>query len=569
MVQQQIEKLVRAAIKKEFGDFGVPEIVVERPVEKTYGDYSTNIALQIAKELKKNPLEIAKKVAGGIGQHSLFEKIEAASPGLINFYLSRDFFKDTVKEVLKHPKIFGRNNILKDKKVIVEYTDPNPFKVFHIGHLSNNSTGESISRIIEFQGGNVKRANYQGDVGLHVAKAIWGVMDIRKHRNSSFDFDSLKDFSAGYAYGSQAYESDGDIKKEIIEINRKIYDKSDKGINKLYEEGRKVSLKEFEKIYKKLGTKFDYYFFESKIATFGKRVVEDGLKKGIFEKGERGATIFKGEKLGLHTRVFINSEGLATYEAKELGLAKIKYDKFKYDVSIIVTGNEIIEYFKVVLGAMTEMFPELAKKTKHIWHGMLRLPEGKMSSRTGNVVTFEFLFEEVKKIVSGKIEARKFTEREKNEIAEKVAIGAIKYSILKQSIGSDIIYNIEKSISFEGDSGPYLQYSLVRALSVLEKAKVEKIKPLFKDLPDKITDLEKMLCRFPEIAAKAGQEYEPHLITTYLTELAREFNNYYANNKIVEKNDEFSPYKIAITKAFSIIMKNGLWLLGIPAPEKM
>ena len=218
---------------------------------------------------------------------------------------------------------------------------------------------------------------------------------------------------------------------------------------------------------------------------------------------------------------------------------------------------------------MTEMFPELAKKTKHIWHGMLRLPEGKMSSRTGNVVTFEFLFEEVKKIVSGKIEARKFTEREKNEIAEKVAIGAIKYSILKQSIGSDIIYNIEKSISFEGDSGPYLQYSLVRALSVLEKAKVEKIKPLFKDLPDKITDLEKMLCRFPEIAAKAGQEYEPHLITTYLTELAREFNNYYANNKIVEKNDEFSPYKIAITKAFSIIMKNGLWLLGIPAPEKM
>src|SRR4029077_18585404 len=193
---------------------------------------------------------------------------------------------------------------------------------------------------------------------MHIAKAVYG-----KLKNSLYGWPDA------YVFGAQKYEIDEAAKKEMVTVNKKIFERSDKAINKLYDEGKKWSLNYFEGIYKKLGTKFDYYFLESQVADFGKKTVEDGLKKGIFEVGEKGAIVFKGEKVGLHTRVFINSEGLPTYEAKELGLANIKYKKYPYDASVIITGNDINEYFKVLMAAMEQIFPELQKKTTHIGHG--------------------------------------------------------------------------------------------------------------------------------------------------------------------------------------------------------
>ena len=370
-------------------------------------------------------------------------------------------------------------------------------------------------------------------------------------------------------WGTKKYDEEEATKKQIIELNKKIFERSDKVVNKLYDQGKKWSLENFEVMYKRLGSHFDYLIFESEAVELAKRIVKDGLQKGIFEIGEKGAVVFKGEKFGLHTRVFINAEGLPTYEAKELALAKMKQKKYSYDMSVIVTANEINEYFKVLLAAMGEVFPDLAKKTKHIGHGMMRLAEGKMSSRTGKVVTAEFLIGEVEKMVKEKIEGRELSQKEKDEIIKKVAIGAIKYSILKQSIGSDIIYDFEKSLSFDGDSGPYLQYSYARARSVVRKALAEKIKPSLKNVPPDAGSLERLMQYFPAVIKKAGNECQPHIVALYLTELAREFNNYYAQHKMVDKADEFSPYKIAIAQAFSIIMKNGLWALGIEAPEKM
>jgi arginyl-tRNA synthetase len=215
------------------------------------------------------------------------------------------------------------------------------------------------------------------------------------------------------------------------------------------------------------------------------------------------------------------------------------------------------------------MYPDVAEKTKHLSHGMLRLPSGKMSSRTGNVITGESLLSAVEAMVHKKLEERELETSEKNKIAEIVAIGAIKYSILRQAIGSDIIYDFEKSISFEGDSGPYLQYSYVRAKSVLAKAASEKISAGLKQVPEEVSLLERLLSRFPEVVERAAHEYAPHYVSTYLIELAGAFNNYYAHNQIVNAEDATSPYKISLTEAFSAVMKNGLWLLGIQAPEKM
>ncbi len=560
MIKEEIKKIIENVINgldlKTHDRVNLGQVVlVEVPKEKTHGDYSTNVALSLAKKLGKNPMEVAREIAKELSSKALknigIETVEAVAPGFINFYLSKEFF---VGELKKIDKSFGKNAMLKNKKVIVEYTDPNILKDFHIGHLMSNSIGEAIGRILEFSGAKVKRACYQSDVGMGIAKAVYGKMK-----------NSLYPWQDSYVFGSKAYEENEQAKKEIVELNKKIFERTDKKVNALYDEGKKWSLRYFDGMYKKLGTKFDYFFLESEVADFGKKVVLGGLQKGIFEIGEKGAVIFKGEKFGLHTRVFVNSEGLPTYEAKELALAEIKYGKYKYDKSVIITGNDINEYFKVLLCVMKEVFPELESKTIHIGHGNMRLPEGKMSSRSGTAITAEFLIEKVKKLVLEKTKDRKLDA----SVDEQIAIGAIKYSILKQSISSDIVYDFEKSISFEGDSGPYLQYSYARAKSVLAKAKTEKVKASFKKVPVEISALEKTMCQFPEIVQKAGAEYEPHFVVLYLTELAREFNNYYAHNKIVDKVDEFSPYKVALTEAFSIIMKNGLWLLGIEALEKM
>ena len=545
-MKNKLEEEIKSVLKK----MGIenPRVNLDYPVHIEKGDYSTNVAMAYAKELHKKPMDLAEEIKTHLEASlpSGVVRVEVVAPGFINFFFDSDYFAKNISRPIE--------KILKGQKVVIEYTDPNPFKEFHIGHLMPNVIGESISRVIEANGAEVKRANYQGDVGLHVAKAVWAM-------KKGID---LKD---AYASGYKAYEEDVTAKQEIIDINKKIYDKSDKEINEIYENGRKKSLLYFEVLYKKFGTKFDFYFFESEVAEFGKETVEKNIGK-IFEKSD-GAIVFKGENYDkkLHTRVFITKEGLPTYEAKELGLSKIKYNKYPYNVSVIVTGNEINEYFKVLLKAMSLVFPDLASKTKHLSHGMMRLPEGKMSSRTGNIISAENLINQVKEKITS-------SHKIDNATAEVIAIGAIKFTILRQAIGGDIIFDFDKSISFEGDSGPYLQYSTVRANSLLKKAterergSTEASRP---NVPEnwQTTNLERLLERFPSVVARAGTEYAPHHIVTYLVDLAGEFNSFYASHKIIDPEDPTSPYRLALTDAFSQVMTTGLNLLGIRVPEKM
>lgn len=553
MIRDNLKEAIKTAVL-ELG-LEIEDVHLEHPADLANGDYSTNVAMVLGKKVGKNPKELAQEITDNIKELKEVEKIEVAGAGFINFHLSQEFFAGSIEEILKAGDKWGSNETLKGQETMVEYTDPNPFKEFHIGHLMSNAIGESISRLVEFSGAETKRANYQGDVGLHVAKAIFG-----KQKNPEMAFGTA------YAEGNSAYEEDEKAKEEIKEINKKVYNKSDEEINKLYDEGKKVSLEHFEEIYKKLDTKFDEYFFESETGPIGEKLVEENVGK-VFEESD-GAVIFKGEDVGLHTRVFINSEGLPTYEAKDLALAKVKADRYGYDKSIVITASEQKEYYKVVLASMKEIFPDLSESTKHITHGMLRLPSGKMSSRTGDVITGESLIDEVNEKV---LEKMKDSDIEgKAEIAEQVAVGAIKYSILKQSAGKDIIFDYDKSLSFEGDSGPYLQYSHTRASAVLEKAKEEKIIPSINDrVNDRETvELEKLLYRFPEVVERANKEYEPHYVTIYLTELAGAFNSFYAKEKIVEESDT-AAYKVALTQAFKTTIKNGLWLLGIKTPNRM
>ncbi len=569
-----------SSLRQIAAELGVPELVfsIEHPKELAHGDYATNFALVAAKQLGqpapdrtgglagKNPKEIAGAVKEKLLALRLPEiaAVETAGAGFVNIRLTDKFFSDSITEILQSEE-FGKNTGLAGKKVLIEYTQPNPFKPFHIGHLMSNAIGESLSRIFEWRGAHVERANYQGDVGLHVAKAIFGLLrepipDALKRGSPA---EQANYIGTCYSLGSKFYEEDPAAKAEIDAINKKVYDQTDSQINKLYEWGRKTTLMAFEELYHQLGTKFNHYYFESEMATIGLPLVREYTGK-VFEESD-GAVVFHAEKHDpkLHTRVFITSAGLPTYEAKELGLAKTKFETVSPDHSVVVTAVEQAGVLQVVREAIRLINPSWAEKMLHVTHGMMRFASGKMSSRKGNVVTGESLIRDAQAAVLKKMKEREMDDVEREQVASMVGIAAIKYSILKQSSGSDIVFDFEKSISFEGDSGPYLQYSATRAKSVLAKIDTVTVEANSKNEVE-ISELERILYRFPEVVARTQAELEPHYLTTFLTELASAFNAFYATGQITGNN-----YRLAVTKAFAQVMESGLWLLGIAVPERM
>jgi arginyl-tRNA synthetase len=586
-IAKEISNAVTKAASELFGSLPV-EISLEHPAEERYGDFSTNFPLAAFKlistieEFKEisNPRDLANTIKRKLEELDLLKdccvRIEVAGPGFLNFYLRDDFLISKLTEVNTK---YGFNERFAGKKVMVEFTDPNPFKLFHIGHLYSNTVGESLARLYEFSGAEVKRANYQGDVGMHVAKSLWGLQQKVVKENLSIEELSKRNISErvaylgeAYALGAAAYKEDEKAKEEMKQINALVYQNALE-IKSLYETGRQWSLDYFETIYKRLGTKFDYYFFESMVGSIGLALVKEHLEKGVFEKSN-GAVVYKGENEGLHTRVFINSQGLPTYEAKDLGLAPYKFEKYPYDLSIIVTANEVDEYFKVILSVLAKIKPELAVKTRHISHGVVKLPEGKMSSRTGNVITGEWLLENVKDLVKKQMRKGRstYTEEEFEQISEIVAVAAIKYTLLKNGIGKDIVFDFEKSLSLAGNSGPYIEYTYARCRSVLKGAEGQE--KTLNDSALELTEEEKAILhwfyRFKEIVAFASETYSPNLVASFIYELSQRYNTFYNKHSILKANsDELRIFRLILTEKVSEILKQGLYLLVIATTEKM
>jgi len=607
----------------------------EHPANSAFGDYSSNAAMVILgkKRLEestsscdvmstyKSPRELAEAIVRQLNEKVIQQKIPdiksivVAGPGFINFTFSNSFL---VRQLQVSLGIHFSAD-LKDKKIIVEFTDPNPFKEFHIGHLYSNTVGESISRLLLFSGAEVKRVCYQGDVGMHVAKSIWGLKE--KLIDDSLTLANVQSWELNkrvqllgqaYALGATQFTENEQAKQEMQNINYMCFlsaqeylqksvewqpqidykqfiissDLNYEEIKDLYQTGREWSLTYFNQIYKRLGMQFDDFYFESVVGEYGLKIVREFLEKGVFEKSQ-GAVIFPGSKYGLHDRVFINSLGLPTYECKELGLAPEKYKHFQYDESIIITGNEIDEYFKVLLTALKQVRPDLAVKTRHFSHGMVRLPDGKMSSRTGKVLTGEWLIDEAQKRVETIFNERdsSLVNQEREVAIEKIALGAIKYALLNHSLGSDITFSFDESLSFQGNSGPYLQYTFARCQSVRAKALQGQQKPKNGDVHDlssySLNDEERavlrLLYRFNEAVQVATDELAPHHLCTYLFELAQVFNAFYNKHSILGKEAEDSEkvdpttiqLRLLITQATAELIQQGLGLLGIQTVEKM
>lgn len=460
------------------------------------------------------------------------------------------------------------------KTVMVEFAHPNTHKAFHIGHLRNITTGETIVRLLESQGYRVIRANYQGDVGMHIAKTLYALLEdpifnVQFSKIKTEVIDKKVEFlGKAYAAGSKSFEEDEAAKKKIGNINKLIYAK-DPAVFEIYTETRQWSLDYFEAIYKRVYTHYDRYYFESDMYEKGTNFVREGVKKGVFEES-KGAVIFPGEKFGLHNRVFITSEGNATYEGKEIALGRMQFDEYNPDLIIHCVGPEQAGYFQVLFKALEQMFPETTGREYHLAYGWVKLKEGKMSSRSGNVVLGEWLIEEVKKAILEIIDSNTFKQIDidRDSISETLAISAIKYAFLKVSTNQEIAFDLKESINTNGDSGPYLLYAYARCKSVLRKANISDVSNLSNLSDLELNDDERLVARlimqFPDIVKAAADNYAPNTLCTYLFQLAQAFNVFYGKNPIV--GDE---KRIALTAATAQVLKNGLHLLGINVLERM
>jgi len=552
---EDLIKTIAAACKELFGVDVVPELT---RVEEKFGDFATNVALQLSKQLAKNPRVIAEELVGKITSDSIL-KTEVAGPGFINIFLTDQALLASV----------GRPNLksLAGKVVVAEYSDPNPFKVLHAGHLYTTLVGDVIANLLEVAGADVKRVNFGGDVGLHVAKAMWAILKAIGDENPNEFLNKIDEnnravwISERYVEGNTSYENDESSKTEIIDINQKIYalhanNEHDSDFAHVYWTCRQWSYEGFEKLYVDLGVHpFTKYYPESDTTPLGLESVSKLLDEGVLEKSD-GAVIYRGEKDGLYTQVFLNSKGLPTYSAKDLGLALRKWQDYHFDKSIVITANDIEQYMKIVLKVVSSLAPEIAERSTHITHGLIKLTGGeKMSSRKGNVLLAQ-------DVLSAASEANnKATGKEDNE----VVVGAVKYAFLKNRIGGDMTYDPAESVSLEGNSGPYLQYAHARACSILRKKEVPS------GLPENLEAGERSLVlkisEFSEVVDNAVQELMPHHICTYLYELAQVFNRFYEHNRVIDDPRETT--RLQLVNAYTETLQKGLSLLNISAPERM
>ncbi len=611
LIKAEIIKILnKAGVKGEF------ELVV--PPKSEMGDFSF-ACFELAKAEKKNPVEVAKEIVKTVGAGrdlpvQILEKITAIGP-YVNFYLNSAAIAEVVLKEVKD-KNFGKSKIGDKKKIMVEFAHPNTHKAFHIGHLRNAITGESMVRILENAGYKVVRANYQGDVGMHIAKCLWGIWHnnfchseersdeeslsqkmlrqrslaaARDDKLETID-DKVKFLGEAYVRGSTAFEEDEKVKEEIIEINDKIYSQ-DKSIKELYKTTRKWSLAYFDKIYKRLGTRFDRLYFESETFKKGKEIVLKFLSKGVFIVGEGGAIVFEGSKYGLHDRVFVNSKGFPTYEAKDLALAELQFKEYKPEMILHLVAKEQTEYFKVMFKSLEFTFPKSKEREKHLEYGWVSLKEGKMSSRTGQVVLGEWLLDEVKNKIAEIMKDNKFSDKEK--VIEKIAIAAVKYSMLKTGVRNDIKFDFNESISLTGDSGPYLLYIVARINSILAKSqnvdchseprlsrgeealpqKTLRQRSLAVARDDKKTLLEKSLLlhlsEFSTITKLAAESFDPSKIAKYLLDLAQKFNEFYSQCPILQAEEETQKFRLRLIKEVRQVMERGLYLLGIETVKEM
>jgi arginyl-tRNA synthetase len=549
-------------------DNSLIEKLIEVPPDEKLGDYSLP-CFALAQKFKKKPNEIATELYEKLSLPEGFSKMQVVGPYL-NFFVDIKFLAEAViGEILKEHEHYGSSDIGKGKRVMIEYSQPNTNKPLHVGHLRNDSLGMAISNIFEFCGYDVIRANLMNDRGIHICKAMLAYQLFGNNetpQSSGMKGDAL--VGKYYVLFHQKAKEMPELNEKARELLRK-WEAKDKETIALWQKLRKWVIEGFEQTYKRFGSRFDVVFFESDFYYKVKPIIEEGLAKGVFYKDEKGAIVAK--LTPLPDKVVLREDGTSIYISNDLVLTKHKIEHYKLDLNIFVVASEQELYFKQLFKIFELLGYKWYACNEHLSYGLVLLPEGKLKSREGKVIDADDLIDSVTELAKQEILKRaELSGEELEKRALAIALAAIKFTMLKVDPKKNILFEPEKSISFEGSTGPYIQYSYARAKSILRKAgkRAKSVDySLLSSEHEKAIILK--LYAFPGVVIQALNERKPNMICNYLIELCELFNSFYHKLPVLNSEPALREARLALVEATSTVIANGLRLLNIPVIEEM
>ena len=567
----KLKKLFSENISRIFGADYIEKIDIQNSTKKEFGDFQTNFAMMSSKLIGKNPREIANTIIENFEKNDIIEKLEVAGPGFINIFLKNSFLNEEIKKLENEKYDFSFLNI--DKTVIIDYSSPNIAKRMHIGHLRSTIMGDSIKRILNFLGFKTLADNHIGDWGTQFGKLIVAYKNWLDKK--AYEEDPIGELERIYVLFSDKAKKDPALEDEAREELKKLQ-LGNEDNQKLWKEFIDISLKEYNKVYERLDVNFDYYYGESFYNDMMPSVLEE-LKKKNIAREDQGALVVFFEDDKLPPAIVQKKDGSFLYTTSDLATMKFRKNELKVDEAVYLTDDRQQNHFKQVFEIGKMLGEPYDYKKTHIVFGIMRFGDQIFSSRSGNTIRLVDLLDEAKKQVKKVIDEKNpnIPEKEKEKIAETIGSGAIKYFDLSQNRTSDITFTWEKVLNFEGNTGPYLQYTYVRIMSIFRKLEEENINVENTDIVlDEMTGIERELAsellKFPQAVVKSYENFRPNIIADYLFDTAKLFNSFYNSSSILKEEDkQVMDARILLAKKTAFVLKEGLELLGIKTVNRM
>lgn len=541
---------------------------LSKPKQREHGDLASNACFSLAKEQKKSPNEIAEKAVGKINADlSDFKLLGEASAisGFVNFRYSELFYSLALKEILEKNSGYGSNERGENRKVLVEFSSPNIGKSMHFGHIRSTVLGDSISNLLEFNGFKTVRMNLYCEAGTQTSKLILAM--------NKFGIEKVKDerdLVNYYVRISKEIESDPSLKEEARKIAEKM-EKGDREVLKNLKKLRDYSVPPFKKNYEQLDVRFDEDVFDTEPVPKALELVSEAIEKKVAFKDKGGEVVADLEAQGLPNLIILRSNGTTLYSTRDLGLAEMDWEKYRFNERIYITASDQSTHFKQVFKILELMGRKYTDRLSHLGFGLVFLEGGKMSTREGRIVFLEDVLEEATESAAAEIKNKEYSKEAMNSIARMVGVGSVKFAVLRITPERNISFNPSSVVSFDADSGAYLQYVHVRCCSILRKAGLKKLRygkklAIFNEHEKKLVSL---LAGFPLVINSSSESLRPNQLCEYLLQVSSAFSSFYDNCPVLQSGAGEREKRIAIVAATRIVLGNGLRLLGIHAPEAM
>lgn len=585
-LQQAISKALLQLFDYEFND---NQIVLEQ-TKKEFNGHVTFVVFPFVRFTKKSPEQTAILIGEFLKENYSEVSDFNVIKGFLNIVLTDAYWLSVFENEIV-AKDFG-NLPANGEKVMVEYSSPNTNKPLHLGHVRNNLLGYAVAEILNAAGFEVIKANLVNDRGIHICKSMLAWQKFGEEEtpeSTGLKGDHLVGkyyviFDQHYKKEIEFLKAEGKTEEEakkqaplIMEAQEMLlkWEAGEEKIIALWKKMNEWVYAGFAKTYKALGVNFDKYYYESNTYLLGKDIVAEGLEKGIFFKKDDGSVWIDLTADGLDEKLVQRADGTSVYITQDLGTAQLKYNDFKMQESIYVVGNEQDYHFKVLFLILEKLGKSWAKGLYHLSYGMVDLPSGKMKSREGTVVDADDLIAEMKQTAKKKTEALgkvdNFEATEKEQLFEMIGLGALKYFLLKVEPKKRLLFDPNESIDFQGNTGPFIQYTHARIKSVLAKADYQELALAYdKNLKETEVELLQLLSKYPEVLKTSAKEHNPAAVANYAYELAKAYNKFYQTESILKVDEEsVKTFRLKLSKHTASTLKKSMGLLGIEMPERM